>query len=498
MMFTKHIGYSIDISRDLVRLVKTNRDGAVVGAACVMVMPPDLVNNETSLGDDYTDALVAAVRKASRAAGVPLGFGIPAVVVTGDSNVIIRRFTWPDMPALALVANAQTEIAPYLPGDADDYVISQEVLRRTTNDGGKIPVMDVMVCAILKEDSRAITTAVRGAGYKVIRLDIRENVRNRLVAKCLEALPGDTASYAVLDLGGKQINMAIYLDGLFYSNRYFASPGLPADYDLNALSNEIASIIDYVNYRERGASINRLLLVGEDKYAEIESALSGVINIPIHKTLNWLDSGIFGQIPKKPGPASYLDAYAAGLPTKTENKHRLNLTFIRRTPTVPQLLRPVVGTFLMLGIILYFGITIPAGRRAKLEVQEHQLIAQHLAMTDITNESDLLIKEINAVTRHIHTVDDFFKEFPQARAMIPVIFGSGLSVSGVDASGGLILLQGNTEDFNRIAAVLEYFRDNALIEESTVQTARNINTHRHGEAANFSVMLNLLNGTGER
>ena len=118
----------IDISDNVVSVIKLDPEGMMMraGSAKAPSLPP--------VPDDaYVTDLSKAIRNAAWAAKVSMGFGASCIVVSGKPEMVIQRFTWPDMPAEALQSIVREEMIPFLPGDPSHFTIGCEVLRREEN-----------------------------------------------------------------------------------------------------------------------------------------------------------------------------------------------------------------------------------------------------------------------------------------------------------------------------------------------------------------------------
>ena len=163
--------YSIDINESAVRIIAFTAKGIRrVGYA-------DFDCHQPPAGAEYVQALTSSIKIAAKAAGVPLGYGHPCTVVAGGPQVVVRRFRWPQMPVSALMGNTVAELSPLLPGEAHEFSIGFEVLKRSTNEEFGTIVMDVLAAALPLDFVDAVKFSLKKAGFKPLRIDVRENSR---------------------------------------------------------------------------------------------------------------------------------------------------------------------------------------------------------------------------------------------------------------------------------------------------------------------------------
>ncbi|MCL2665981.1 MAG: pilus assembly protein PilM, partial [Defluviitaleaceae bacterium] len=361
--------FCIDISDNKVSLIKTNKSGRIVKAATA-----ELPEIPETINDAYTSAVTRAIKKAARKARIPKSFGMPCVMVTGGPNVVVRHFVWPDMTAEAFRSNLETEIAPYLPDDSGEYTIGYRISKRNDPNGSLSAAVDVLAAAVPLDLSNSYVKAAKKAGYKVQRIDLRENARNKLVGA--SPLTNKFSSYAILDISSRQINMAVYLEGVFYSNRYFApikndvsneqhdDDGLWQDAATDSVSalesatdmlvNEVSSIINYLQYRERGSNVECILLYGDENIMpHIMQSLAENLEMPVYKTEEWI---------KQSDKYEFMDAYGALLlpsGTSVYKKSDINLKAYKKPGAGRQMLVPAICMFIILCALNTVGIVIP-------------------------------------------------------------------------------------------------------------------------------------------
>jgi len=338
----------IDISDSVVSIIKLDPEGIMMraGSAKAPTMP--------SVPDDaYVTDLSAAIRKAAWAAKVSMGFGVSCVISTGMPDIVLRRFTWPDMPEEALASIIREEMMPYLSGDPTHYTVSCEVLRQFGVDGYSPPTIEVLAAAIPIEYSAAINTACRWANFKPKRMDVRENARGRLVNFWCAPVEGEVPStYAVLDVGPGLANIAFYYNGMFHSSQYF-SPELVKleevdDFELlmtvkaggvddnenamrygpDKLTGDIVSAIHHFTNSVPGARLSCALLMDEENIPGIEDSLRAAIGMPVLKPSQWVSPGLKRPNLRRVEQDQFLDAFAVGMPPLSGHGTRMDLRML--------------------------------------------------------------------------------------------------------------------------------------------------------------------------
>lgn len=526
--------YGIDVNENAVRFIKFTAGGTIKRVATASF------KTEHELGSkEYRIVLTAAIKKAAKLAGASKGWGIPCTAVAGGPEVVIRRFTWPELPMAAVMENARSEFVPFLPGEPSEFTMSCEVLKRIKNEEYGSTNIEVLVAALPKKLTAAVIQAAAKAGFKVTRFEVRENARIKLINNCCIVDDGaPPESYAVLDLSQGRANMGIYLKGVFYSNRYFAAnmaqeeKPLPAAtegledvdgdeiedvediddeandlskvYDPGTLATDVVSIIDYMQYRERGSSIACILLIGEDNLPGIEEALSESLDIPVFRADEWLKPGLARKVKVKRGQevslAAYLDIYGASYPA-VNPKVALNL--VERKPpgagrktVLPLVTAAGVLAAIVLGSAWFLDNEISDLQRElnryNSTLARHTVdpaTFAHVSQTTEAKDSDIAV------------INEFFTQWPDISDMMPIFLrprvSPGVIISNFSITDGVGSFSGTVNDFNHLAALLEALDAEELI-YSVVQTSAQDSDVTLPETVAFSIAVELEQGVGER
>jgi len=301
-----------------------------------------------SPNDAYVTDLSSAIRKAAWAAKVSMAFGASCVIVSSLPNVVLQRFTWPDMPEEALIPIAHEEIVPYLPGPLEHFSVGCEVLKQVQTGGA--PMIEVLVAAMPIEHSSAMATACKWANFKPKRMDLRENARGRLAHYWCAPVEGEVPStFAILDVAPGFASIAFYYNGMFHSNRYFTPEMVKLEevddfellmsvkgggvddnqntmhYDPGRLSDDIISAINHFHRLVPGSRLQCALLMAEENIPGVEDHLRAKLDMLVLKPSQWVSPGMKRPNLRRVDQAQFLDAFAAGMPALSNHGTRMDL-----------------------------------------------------------------------------------------------------------------------------------------------------------------------------
>jgi hypothetical protein len=244
-----------------------------------------------------------------------------------------------------LYNTAIREMQMFLPDEINNYVIGIETHRIRRH--GVSDNINVLISAMPRQMAENLNNAMKMAGFNPTRIDVRENTRGLMLSRLAKGYV-PMSSFAILDLSRTQINITLYVDGLFYSNRYIdpttgadsgesilyddeklekflatirdtvksaprddansisqsigsgdsnsfmqalvnaSSELLSGKHDAGALTEEIISIIHYIGYQERGSEIQRIYVIGDDNIPGLKEALLATVDIPMLGPNEWL------------------------------------------------------------------------------------------------------------------------------------------------------------------------------------------------------------------
>jgi Tfp pilus assembly PilM family ATPase len=513
----KQVPYSIEISASAVKIIRTDVKGNVINSGFAPI-DGDPVWADKS----WIDRLSQCVKDAARNAKVPKGSNFACSVVAGGPNVVMQRFTWPELTHQAMLENAKHEIASYLPGVASNFVVSAEVQKRNESEDGKVPTMDVFVAAMPKDMATAISTAITWAGFRVTSVDVNENVRARLVERCGRFDGGAPKSYGILDLSSSQQNITLYLDGFFYSTHYFTGANQTThtgatideieslmgsldssksgesivEHNVEALLGEISFVVDFIRYQERGSNLECILILGKTQPGFSER-LSAGLDMHVYANDSWMRTSILDSV--KGDYGFYLDAYASGLPSSVIGaQHMLDVkTEVMLKNPGRRLFLMASGMTIVLACALAVGLFIPfvieqGARREYYSRDAREAQIDLLVENSPTQDQlDVLNGQIDFIETRVDGIDDFYEEFAGAAVMVPIIFQAGFSeVTQVNTVTDRIDITATATYFNHLADLIEYFRNHELIREANAVAGlvQETDTRDHDEGtANFII-----------
>ncbi|MCL2224039.1 MAG: hypothetical protein FWB96_03615 [Defluviitaleaceae bacterium] len=484
----KQVQYRIEVSSAAVKVLRVDAKGKIIGNGIAQLEGEPIWADKSWIG-----RLSQSIRNAARDAKVPKGAGFACSVVAGGPQIIVQRFTWPEFNHAAMLENAKHEIASYLPGTPSGFVISAEVQRRNEAAEGKAATLDVFVAAMPKDMATAISSAVNWAGFKVVNLDVSENVRGRLVKKCCIVDGSAPQSFGILDLSSAMPNITLYLDGFFYSTQYFSAVQTASgvatldemeaqkdsnappvlEFNVEAILSEISFVTDFIKYQER-ADIDAILVLGATK-AGFTDRLSSGLSIPVYSTDVWMLSGIADSISDDKG--TYLDAYAAGIHSSIIGaQHMLN---VKTPPIIRNPKARLTGYAAACAVVIFgmlaLGMFIPYIREQALRREyramdgEANRVLAFVAGSPTVHMVEELGSRIDFIETRVDGIDDFYAEFAQAAVVVPEIFEAGFShIQTINANEDRVTIRAHAAYYSHLADLLEHFRDHELFRDSGV------------------------------
>jgi hypothetical protein len=370
----------------------------------------------------YPARLAPFIKKAKKTAGIRPGRG---VLVTGGPDVIIRRFTWPDMPPAALYDNAKREMAPYLPGDGEAYAIGCRRLRKITPEAGKGHAqLEILIAAIPKRMVEIYLDACRRAGLRPKRVDVRENAREKLVREQRLWESGEAGfdprqPFAFLDTAEAPSHLTVFLNGIFYASRYLTG---------GDDASEAASALDYIQYKERIKNIP-------------------LINIADHLKING---------PAAVHAAAYMDAYGAAVKAAGE----LNLKPAKpRAGAGQKMALPAAFAAVIIAALVSIGLYFP-GKQADALKTALGAKKTELERLNTVPESDLSL---------ISDIHRFRSQAPSAAYVAGTVHNAlppGTLITSLLFGGGKAELKAWTDDLDKVAVMLETLRRNDSVTDA--------------------------------
>ena len=463
---------SIDVSGRAVRIIQTNGSGKIVRAGSAPIPETTVEDREFALRD--------AVKAAAASARIKGG---KCVLLTGGPDIITQQFMLPEMPADALRENIFTEMTQYLSAETEKFTIDFRVTGQTEQPGGKAKKtgknLAIFAAAFERTAAESMMRAVSKAGFTPERVDIRENARDKLMALKDKIHDFDPqASFAVLDVSDYPANIMIFVNGRFYVSRYFeatlnteTADGETATFDFDSLSAEIASIIDYIQYRERDSKIEDILIFGnKQSLPAIHEKLGENLEIPILDAVDVISGFVAGTIDDvvEKGAAYYLDAFAASINGKSKLSTDLNLKRQkkeRRAST--KAIMTIVFALLISGGAVAAGIYFPYTKIAALK-EEEALLTRELAnypVADLLAQITGLENEINIITTLTSEYQEFYAVSPNASLILDAIYSTAprnMEISHIAAIKGSITITGTAPSEKILANYMDELMSDSL------------------------------------
>lgn len=242
---------SVDIGQSSLNMVLGSGQGTIIKAATVKV-PSGVIQNSRVISHEM---LAAALREAKAKSGISAK---NAVLVIGGREVIIRYFNLPKMNDFHLYENIVSELSPYLPFSADNYIIDYAI-KNIIKDGNSVEY-SVMVVAVHNDIIEPYVEVFKQAGLKLVRIDIRDNSYEKLLKVISDQSGKQRKNFCVIDIGAASTTISAYHDSKFFINN---SNSIGGDF----FRDSIAELYDTDSIRaeEKKFEISRLSYDHQDK-----------------------------------------------------------------------------------------------------------------------------------------------------------------------------------------------------------------------------------------
>jgi len=501
---------SIDVSDRAVRIIQTNGSGKIIKAGSALIPEPTDSDQQVVLSDAISDAIKEAASSAQIKGG-------KCVLLTGGPDIITQQFVLPEMTSDALRENISTEITQYLPDEIGKFTIDFRVTgiaEKPDKKSGATKKLGVFAAAFEKTAAESLMKAASKAGFTPERLDIRENARDKLMKRNDKVQDFDpTKSFAVLDVSDYPANIMIFVNGRFYVSRYFDAvldTESTADDDkeaaalrIESLSAEIASIIDYIQYRELDSKIEHILVFGNKRsLSAIQEKLAENIDIPV------INAGsIFDGIDKsnkqstaEHGVEYYLDAFAASISGKTKLSADLNL---RRQKKKRRLSGKAIMTMIILFIIvagsLSAGIYFPYIKVQALKEEDLRLALEleNYNVEDALTQIAELEAEIDLMTALTSELQAFYETSSHTSRLLNWIYNAAtrdMEIQNIAATKGSIKVTGTAASSVSLSDYMDYL----MSDSCGLFTGVSVNYANAGETkVSFQITLIPVSGIQE-
>ncbi len=242
---------AVDVGQHSLNMVLGNGQGLITKAATVQI--PDGTITSTRISS--SDMLAAALREARSKAKIT---DRNCVLVVGGREVIIRYFNLPKMADQHLYENIVNELSPYLPFSADNYTIDYAI-KDVVEDGSSTEYR-VMVAAIHNEVIIPYVEVFNQAGFKLSRVDIRDNSYEKLIKVLGTHNVRTKKDFCVIDVGASSTTTTAYSDGQFYINN---TNNFGGNYFREAIADLYG--LDTIRAEEKKLELSKISYTSQDK-----------------------------------------------------------------------------------------------------------------------------------------------------------------------------------------------------------------------------------------
>lgn len=257
---------SVDVGQHSMSMVFTTGNGVISKASSVKLQEGVIQNMRLR----SPDLLISSIQEAKRSGKIN---GKNCVLCLGGREVIIRYFKLPRMNESHLYQNVVSELSSYLPFTEDNYTIDYCVKDIVQEDGAT--QYNVMAVALHNDVIIPYIEAFKGAGMKVVKVDIKENSHEKLI-KALSARNIHTSgNFCIIDIGGSTTTISSYLDGSFFINNTMAYGG-------NNFTEAIAKLYKIDNIQAE----DRKIQVASKSYSEQDKEIIEIMNVFFERILN--------------------------------------------------------------------------------------------------------------------------------------------------------------------------------------------------------------------
>ncbi len=283
MFFGSKDTIGLDIGSSNIKLVqlRERKGGYELDAFEVMHLPPDIIV-EGSVIDSMrlADSIKEIVRKAKvRAKNVALG-------IAGNSFVIIKRITLPEMTDEELSESIRFEAEQYVPFDIDDVNIDFQIIGPRDEPGQ----MDVIIVAVKKDIINEYINVVRDAGLSPVVVDVNAFALGNMYEINYEVEPN--RNVALVNIGANTININVLKGGETVFTR---DASIGGNLQSEALQKALGITFENAERVKRGGAVDgvveaeaeqALASASEDLIAEISRSLDYFRSTAFHEEIN--------------------------------------------------------------------------------------------------------------------------------------------------------------------------------------------------------------------
>jgi hypothetical protein len=266
--------------------------------------------------------------------------------------------------------------------------------------------------------------------------------------------------------------MTVFINGLYYAGRYFGSHVMKAlehsgDEDDDeagyGLIQEVSSIIDYTQYRERGQTISHLLLCGPDRPVHrLRLNLEEYLGIPVLCSKDDVNV-TFKAITKRPmaDALSFLDALGACLPAP-DSAFDLDLKYKKPDRKIfRRIVAPVIVSTALLAMLVGAGIYLPRMRLEELRAESTRLDEEYVRYVAVERGDTIVIRsEVDFMVSLEGQSNEFRSEIPASEVLTAVTgaLPSGVSYNNINITSGSVSMDCEAPSLAAAANYLERLR----------------------------------------
>jgi Tfp pilus assembly protein PilN len=229
------------------------------------------------------------------------------------------------------------------------------------------------------------------------------------------------------------------------------------------LIQEVSSIIDYTQYRERGKTIGHLLLCGPDRPTRrLRQSLEEYLGIPVlHSRENV--NVTFKARKKRPvtDHLSFLDAFGACLPAP-ESAFDLDLRYKKPTKKIfRRIVAPIIVSTAIVAMIVAAGIYLPRMRLDELKAESARLDEEFARYVTVERGDSASIRSEVDFMASLESQSDAFRSETPASEVLAALFGAlpaGVSFSNANIADGSVSLDCEAPSLAAAANYLERLR----------------------------------------
>lgn len=283
MFFSSKDTIGLDIGSSSLKLVqlKERKGGYELETFELMQLPPEIIV-EGSIIDSLrlVEAIKELIKKAKvRAKNVAIG-------IAGNSFVIIKRITLPEMTDEELSESIRFEAEQYVPFDIEDVNIDFQIIGPKDEPGQ----MDVIIVAVKKDIINEYINVVRDAGLNPVVVDVNAFALGNMYEINYEIEPD--RNIALVNIGANTININVLKGGETVFTR---DASIGGNLQSEAIQKELGVSYESAERIKRGEPVEgadvslasqAIAMASEELIAEISRSLDYFRSTAFHEDIN--------------------------------------------------------------------------------------------------------------------------------------------------------------------------------------------------------------------